>query len=198
MAMNITMVTAKVGPKPKRKRVGRGESSGLGKTSGRGNKGCGARAGCRPGNLYEGGMFPLFRRLPKFGFSNKLFRVEYQVVNVGDLDSRFEDGGHVTAAALEAVGLIRDRHEKVKILGGGELNKKLGVQAHRFSASAAAKIEAVGGTITRLGPQPKKKFVKRPKPQTEPAAEVEGGKPKGGKKGKAAPGPKPESKQEGS
>jgi large subunit ribosomal protein L15 len=223
MAMNITVVTAKVGPKPKRKRVGRGESSGHGKTSCRGNKGCGARAGYRPGDLYEGGMFPLFRRLPKFGFSNKLFRTEYPVVNVSDLDSRFENGGHVTAAALEAVGLIGDRNEKVKILGEGELAKKLTVQAHRFSASAASKIEAAGGTVTRLGPQPKKKFVKRPKPPAEtPPAKEEGeakgekkkqkaegqakgekkqkpeGEAKGGKKkNKEESGPKPESDKEG-
>jgi large subunit ribosomal protein L15 len=198
MAMNITVVTGKVGPKPNRKRVGRGESSGSGKTSGRGNKGAGARAGCRPGNLYEGGMFPLFRRLPKFGFSNKLFRTEYQVVNVGDLDSRFDSGGHITAAALEAAGLIGDRNEKVKILGDGELRKKLAVEAHRFSKSAASKIEAAGGTITKLGPQPKKKFVKRPKPKPEPAAKVEGEAEGGKKKSKKKPGPEPERKQEGS
>jgi large subunit ribosomal protein L15 len=198
MAMNITVVTAKVGAKPNRKRVGRGESSGTGKTSGRGNKGCGARAGVRSGNLYEGGMFPLFRRLPKFGFSNKLFRTEYQVVNVADLDSRFGNGGHVTAAAMEAVGLIGDRNEKVKILGDGELTKKLAVEAHRFSKTAASKIEAAGGTVTRVGPQPKKKFVKRPKPPVEPVApppvEAEA---KGGKKSKKKPGSEPESKQEG-
>jgi large subunit ribosomal protein L15 len=196
--MNITVITTKVGPRPNRKRVGRGESSGSGKTSGRGNKGCGSRAGVRSGNLYEGGMFPLFRRLPKFGFNNKLFRTEYQVVNVADLDARFEDGGHVTAAALEAVGLIGDRNLKVKVLGDGELKKKLAVQAHRFSKSAASKIEASGGTITKLGPQPKKKFVKRPKPAVEAVVAVKEEPAKGGKKSKKKADSEPERKQEGS
>ena len=196
--MNITVITTKVGPKPNRKRVGRGESSGLGKTSGRGNKGCGSRAGVRSGNLYEGGMFPLFRRLPKFGFNNKLFRTEYQAVNVGDLETHFDGGGHVTAAALEVAGLISDRNLKVKILGDGEVKKKLTVEAHRFSKSAAAKIEAAGGTVTKLGPQPKKKFVKRPKPPVEAAADSKEEPAKGGKKGKKKADSEPERKQEGS
>jgi large subunit ribosomal protein L15 len=180
--MDITKITTMAGSKPKRKRVGRGESSGLGKTCGRGNKGAGARAGCRSGNLYEGGMFPLFRRLPKFGFSNTQFHTEYQVVNVGDLEDRFQTATRVTAAALKDAGLITDSDVRVKVLGNGELKKKLVVEAHRFSASAISKIEAAGGTVTKLGPQPKKKFVRR---RERPEVSGEAGSAKGGKSKKA-------------
>jgi len=162
--MNITEITTRAGARPKRKRVGRGPGSGLGKTSGYGHKGQGSRSGSRGerGLLSEGGVFPLFRRLPKVGFNNKNFRTEYQVVNLRDLETRCESGSHVTAASLETLGLIRDRTAPVKILGEGEIQKKLTVEAQRFSASAVKKIEAAGGTIKRLGAQPKKKFVKRP------------------------------------
>lgn len=174
--MNITEVTTQVGAHRKRRRVGRGEGSGWGKTSGRGHKGQGARSGGTQGGrlIGEGGVFPLFRRLPKVGFNNKNFRTEYQIVNLADLESRFESGGHVTAAALAEIGLIRDAKGPVKVLGDGEIKKKLVVEAERFSAQAAAKIEACGGTLKRLGPQPKKKFIKRPKPapvKTEGKAE---------------------------
>lgn len=197
--MNITEITKKAGAHKKRKRVGRGESSGHGKTSGRGHKGAGQRSGTSGRVLAEGGMFPLFRRLPKFGFSNVQFRTEYQIVNVGDLEARFDDGGHVTAATLEAAGLVRSAKDRVKILGDGELKKKLKVEAHRLSASAVKKIEAAGGTITRIGPQPKKKFIKRPKEAAVEAAPKEK-KEKKSKKGDAAPKaekkPKGESQQE--
>ena len=178
--MNITEVTTQVGAHRKRRRVGRGEGSGWGKTSGRGHKGQGSRSGGakEAGLLSEGGVFPLFRRLPKVGFNNKNFRTEYQIVNVADLESRFESGGHVTAAALAEFGLIRDAKGPVKVLGDGEIKKKLVVEAERFSAQAAAKIEACGGTLKRLGPQPKKKFIKRPKPAPDKAA----GKGEGGEK----------------
>lgn len=178
--MDITEVTKRAGAKRSRKRVGRGESSGRGKTCGRGHKGAGARSGNSKQKLAEGGMFPLFRRLPKLGFSNARFRKEYQIVNVGDLEARFEDGGHVTAAALEEAGLIRDHTGFVKILGNGELKKSLAVEARRFSASATKKIEACGGTVKWLGPQPKKRFKKRP-PQ---AAETSSEKKEKGKKKK--------------
>ncbi len=177
--MNITDITKKAGGHQKRKRVGRGEASGRGKTCGRGHKGAGARSGASKENLAEGAAFPLFRRLPKYGFNNALFRTVYQVVNLADLETRFDDGAHVTAVALQDVGLIRDSKDRVKILGNGELNKKLKIEAHRFSASAASKIENAGGTVTRLGPQPKKKFVKREKPPEKADAKA-----KGEKKGK--------------
>ncbi len=180
--MNITEITTRVGAHTKRKRVGRGEGSGLGKTSGRGSKGQGSRSGGHKGggNLNEGGVFPLFRRLPKVGFNNKNFRTEYQIINVSDLESRFESGAHVTAASLAEMGLIRDAKAPVKVLGDGEIKKKLVVEAERFSAQAASKIEASGGTLKRLGPQPKKKFVKRPKPAPDKA---EGGKADGAEEG---------------
>lgn len=171
--MNITEVTTRVGAHTKRRRVGRGEGSGLGKTSGRGNKGQGSRSGGTKGGslIGEGGVFPLFRRLPKVGFNNKNFRTEYQIVNVADLEARFESGAHVTAALLAEMGLIRDAKAPIKVLGDGEIKKKLVVEAERFSAQAATKIEASGGTIKRLGPQPKKKFIKRPKPAPDKPVE---------------------------
>ena len=125
------------------KRLGRGVGSGLGKTSGKGHKGAKARSGGgkRPG--FEGGQMPLTRRLPKRGFTN-IYRKEYAAVNVSALEC-FEDGASVTAEALKEAGLISKTLDGVKILGGGELTKKLTVQAAKFSASAKEKIEAVGG-----------------------------------------------------
>ncbi len=185
--MNITEITTKAGAKKKRKRVGRGPGSGHGKTSGRGHKGAGARSGYRRRMLNEGGMFPLFRRIPKVGFNNKLFRTEYQIVNLSDLEARFDEGGHVTAASLEEVGLIRDKADPVKILGNGEIKKKLNIEAERFSTSAAPQIEACGGIVKRLGPQPKKKFIKPVPNPGKKAAKVKG---KGDKKGGKAKGEK--------
>ena len=125
------------------KRLGRGSGSGLGKTSGKGHKGAKARSGGgkRPG--FEGGQMPLYRRVPKRGFNN-VFRTEYAEVNVERLEA-FEDGETVNAQALLEKKIIRKELDGVKILGGGELTKKLTVQAAKFSASAKEKIEAVGG-----------------------------------------------------
>jgi len=203
--MNITEITTKAGAHRRRKRVGRGEGSGLGKTSGRGHKGEGARSGGLKGGMYEGGVFPFFRRIPKVGFSNKIFRTEYQIVNVGDLDTHFPEGGHVTAAALHEAGLIRDPAGPVKVLGDGELKKKLSVEAQRFSGSAAGKIETCGGSVKRLGPQPRKKFIKRPPApkaeapadkaeQPEKAEKTAGAKGKPEKAGKK-PRPAPEARE---
>ncbi len=177
--MTITEITKRAGAHKRRIRVGRGESSGHGKTCGRGTKGAGARAGYRPGKLGEGAMFPLFRRLPKFGFSNVLFTTRYQVVNLGDLQDRFDDGAQVTPAALKELGLIHSADQKVKVLGDGELKKKLTVSAHRFSGSAVTRIEAAGGTVKWLDPKPKKKFVKRApaKPVAESPAQAPEGEP---------------------
>ncbi|RIK68814.1 MAG: 50S ribosomal protein L15 [Planctomycetota bacterium] len=187
--MNITTITTRAGAKPKRKRVGRGPGTGQGKQAGYGHKGQGARSGGRKerGLLSEGGVFPLFRRLPKVGFNNFNFRTEYQVVNLIDLEARFDNGTHVTAALLEEAGLIRDAKRPVKVLGDGEIKKKLTIEAQRFSKSAAAKIEAAGGTVKRLGEQPRKKFIKRgPVTGKLPKSdEGEGAKPEGGKKAKA-------------
>jgi large subunit ribosomal protein L15 len=200
--MNITEITNRASRNRARKRVGRGEGSGHGKTSGRGNKGAGARAGRKHKILYEGGAFPLFRRLPKIGFSNFAFRTTYQVVNVSDLEARFDAGGHVTAASLFEAGLIRDALGPVKILGDGELKKKLAIEAQRFSAEAQKKIEAAGGTVKKLGPQPKKKFIKRPPPKpVKGEAEEAGPEEKKGKKAekgeKAEKAARPEGKSGG-
>ncbi len=143
--MNISDVLKQAGRKKNRKRVGRGPGSGHGKTSGRGHKGLGQRSGGKTRRLTEGGQMPLFRQIPKRGFSNAPFRTEYQVVNVSDLDARFDNGTHVTPAVLESVGLIHSAKRPVKILGDGELTKKLSVEANKFSASAADKIAKAGG-----------------------------------------------------
>ncbi len=148
--MMIGDVTARGRKNTRRKRVGRGIGSGLGKTSGRGHKGAGQHADHGTG-LREGGQLPLFRRMPKRGFSNARFRVEYQVINVADLQEFFDDGTHVTPAALEEAGLIRRGGSPVKILGDGDLSKKLRVEAQKFSASAVKKIEAAGGESKIIG-----------------------------------------------
>ena len=127
-----------------RKRVGRGPGSGLGKTSGKGHKGQNARSGggVRPG--FEGGQLPLFRRLPKRGFSNAKFKTEYAVINLSDLN-KFEDGAIVTPEILKEMGILKNQLDGVKILGNGKLEKKLTVKAHRFSKTAQEAIEKMGG-----------------------------------------------------
>ena len=125
------------------KRLGRGVGSGLGKTSGKGHKGAKARSGGGKRAGFEGGQIPLMRRLPKRGFTNK-FRTELVAVNVDRLDV-FEDGMTVTPVELIQYGIIKNVQDGVKILGNGEITKKLTVQANKFSASAKEKIEAVGG-----------------------------------------------------
>ena len=127
------------------KRLGRGTGSGLGKTSGKGHKGAKARSGGgkRPG--FEGGQMPLTMRLPKRGFTNK-WRVEYATVNVDRLNI-FEDGAVVTPVELVESGILKNVQDGVKILGNGEITKKLTVQANKFTASAKEKIEAAGGKV---------------------------------------------------
>lgn len=129
-----------------RKRVGRGVGSGLGKTSGKGHKGQNARSGggVRPG--FEGGQLPLFRRLPKRGFSNARFKTVYATINLSDLN-RFEDGAVVTPELLKEMGLVKNQLDGIKVLGNGTLEKKLTVKAHKFSSSAQEKIESLGGKI---------------------------------------------------
>ena len=131
-----------------RKRVGRGEGAGTGKTCGRGPKGQKSRSGYsqRPG--FESGHIPLYRRLPKRGFNNKNYRITYAVVNLDDL-ARLA-GDIAEPQTLAKAGLIRSQTERVKILGNGELSRAMTVRAHRFSAAAAAKIEKAGGTAVVL------------------------------------------------
>jgi large subunit ribosomal protein L15 len=129
-----------------RKRVGRGDSSGNGRTAGRGDKGAGARAGFTHRAYFEGGQIPLFRRLPKRGFKNPNQQV-FTVVNIGRLEDAFAAGDEVDEAALRAKGLIGKKiYDGLKILGDGNLTKALTVKAAKFSGSAKAKIEAAGGT----------------------------------------------------
>ncbi|MFC5559495.1 50S ribosomal protein L15 [Ureibacillus thermophilus] len=132
------------GSRKKRNRVGRGIGSGNGKTAGRGHKGQNARSGggVRPG--FEGGQNPLFRRLPKRGFTN-VNRKEYAIVNLDALN-RFEDGAEITPALLIETGVVSKEKAGIKILGNGTLTKKLNVKAHKFSASAKEAIESAGGT----------------------------------------------------
>lgn len=133
-----------------KKRVGRGNSSGTGTYAGKGLKGQNSRSGGGVRLGFEGGQMPLLRRLHTLrGFNNK-WRVEYQPINLLTLERRFEAGDTVTPDALQAAGVIRHQRNPVKILGSGELTKKLNVTAHKFSASARAAIEAAGGTVTAL------------------------------------------------
>ncbi len=138
-------ITALAGKGKGRRRVGRGTGTGHGKTCGRGHKGSKSRAGARSISLYEGGQMPLFRRLPKLGFSNYNFARRYEIVNVSQLE-RFADGAAVGAEQLSNAGLVASGKSRVKILGSGELTKKLQVAAHKFSKTAEQKIAASGGT----------------------------------------------------
>jgi large subunit ribosomal protein L15 len=139
-------ITSIAGKYKSRKRVGRGAGSGQGKTSGRGQKGAGSRAGSTSMSLFEGGQMPLFRRIPKRGFSNYNFAIRYEVVNVSQLE-RFEDGDSIGAEQMSNAGLIGNTKNKVKILGDGELTKKLQITANKFSKTAEQKIVASGGTV---------------------------------------------------
>lgn len=128
-----------------KKRVGRGPGSGLGKTSGRGENGQKSRSGASIPAWFQGGQTPLFRRIPKRGFNNARFRVEYATINLSDLNKMFNDGDVVTPELLKEKGIIKKQLCGVKVLGNGELEKKLTVKANRFSSSAVTKIESAGG-----------------------------------------------------
>jgi len=143
--MRLHNIKPRPGAKHRRKRLGQGESSGHGKTSGRGGKGQTARSGSSIRIGFEGGQMPLIRRMPKRGFNNAAHTVEYIPVNLDALNE-FEDGARVDESALRAIGLANGTLRLIKILGRGEITKKLTVAAHAFSASAKAKIEAKGGT----------------------------------------------------
>ena len=143
--MRLHDLKPRPGAKHRRKRLGQGESSGRGKTAGRGGKGQTARSGSSIRIGFEGGQMPLIRRIPKRGFNNARFTTKYNGVNVADLN-QFDDGARVDEVALTALGLSNGRSHGIKILGNGELAKKLTVIASAFSASARTKIEAKGGT----------------------------------------------------
>lgn len=162
--MMIHEITEKVGKYKARKRIGRGHGSGHGKTSGRGHKGAGSRAGYSRRAYFEGGQMTFVRRMPKRGFTNAAFRTDYHIVNLQALDARFDDGADVTPETLVGVGLIRDTKMPVKILGEGDLSKKLNVTAAKFSASARSKIEGAGGSVSEVR---KKKWVRERKPKVK-------------------------------
>jgi large subunit ribosomal protein L15 len=163
--MDLTNVHAGCQKRKSKKRVGRGIGSGHGKTGSRGSKGQFASAGARlPGITFVGGQTPLFRRIPKRGFTNGMFARQFNVVNVGDIDKLFDAGGEVNVESLRTKGLAKKSMDGVRILGEGDVTKKLVVKAHHFSKSAKEKIEAKGGTVEVI-PPPKKPVRNKMKPR---------------------------------
>jgi len=150
--MRLHDLKPRPGARHRRKRLGQGESSGHGKTSGRGGKGQTARSGSSIRIGFEGGQMPLIRRIPKRGFNNARHTVRYLPVNLEALNS-FEEGARVDEMALRSAGLANGRVERIKILGDGELTRKLTVSAHAFSAAARSKIEAKGGSCELIAPK---------------------------------------------
>ena len=144
--MKLHELSPNPGSRQRRKRVGRGDSSGLGKTAGRGEKGQKSRTGSKVRPFFEGGQIPLFRRLPKRGF-NQPDHIEYALVNLNILEDNFAAGDVVDAESLRAKKLLGKAEKMIKILANGELTKALTVKAEKFSAAAQAKIEAAGGTV---------------------------------------------------
>jgi large subunit ribosomal protein L15 len=168
--MDLTSVHEGAQKRRLKKRVGRGIGSGQGKTAGRGAKGQFASAGARlPGITFVGGQTPLFRRVPKRGFTNGTFAKHFNVVNVGDIDALYAEGEDVTPETLKSKGLAKKGADGVRILGEGELTKKLTFRAHHFSKSALAKIEARGGSATVI-PPPKKPVRNKMKPRPAKAS----------------------------
>jgi large subunit ribosomal protein L15 len=163
--MDLSTVHHGIHKRRLKKRVGRGPGSGHGKTSTRGSKGQWASAGAKkPTPLFEGGQMQLFRRIPKRGFSHASWDRHYLVVNVGELDKAFDNGATIDHEALKQAGLANGPADGVRILGTGEVTKKLIVKAHHFSKSAAEKITAKGGT-TEVIPLPKKPKRNKMKPR---------------------------------
>ena len=144
--MKLNELKYNEGSKKAIKRLGRGSSSGTGKTSGRGQNGQNARSGGGVRVGFEGGQLPLYRRLPKRGFSNAMFKKNYAVINVSDLNM-FDDGTTVTPELLKEMGIIKKQLSGIKVLGNGSLEKKVNVRAHKFSDVAKEKIEAAGGKV---------------------------------------------------
>ena len=144
--MKLNELMQNNGARTERRRVGRGPGSGLGKTSGKGEKGQKARSGVSIPATFEGGQLPLYRRLPKRGFSNAQFKIKYAIINVYDLN-RFDDGAVVTPEILHDAGLLKNQLDGVKVLGNGTLEKKLTIKAHKFSKEAVNKIEKSGSTL---------------------------------------------------
>jgi large subunit ribosomal protein L15 len=166
--MDLTNVHAGCQKRKLKRRVGRGIGSGHGKTASLGAKGQFASAGARlPGITFVGGQTPLFRRIPKRGFSNGMFARQFNVVNVGDIDALYAAGEEVNVETLRTKGLAKKSLDGVRILGTGDVTKKLVIKAHHFSKSAKEKIEAKGGTVTLI-PPPKKPTRNKMKPKASP------------------------------
>ncbi|MGI8601878.1 MAG: 50S ribosomal protein L15 [Verrucomicrobiales bacterium] len=146
--MRLHTLTPRPGARHRRKRLGCGESSGHGKTSGRGHKGQKARAGAAIRIGFEGGQMPLYRRIPRKGFNNTAFQEKCAIINVGSLEKRFEAGAEVNAATLREARLLKGRFDSIKILAVGELTKALKVSVDAISAAAREKIEKAGGSVT--------------------------------------------------
>jgi large subunit ribosomal protein L15 len=146
--MNLSQVNEHAGRYKQARRVGRGYGSGMGKTSGRGQKGAKARTGYQYKFGYEGGQFPLFRRVPKRGFNN-VFRTEFDIVNLSELNS-FQAGETVNLESLQLRGILKSRHGRLKVLARGELSVKIHVEASKFSAAAKRRIEALGGQAKEI------------------------------------------------
>lgn len=175
--------------------VGRGHSSGIGKTCGRGRKGQKARTGTSFRHYFEGGQMPMLRRLPKFGFNNAVFKTDFEVVNIGQLEKAFDAGAVVDEAALRAKGLVRRGCDGIKILGDGALTKKLVVKAHGFTKSAGEKIAKAGGTIETIALPGGKGKAPEGKPSSAKAAEGKPAAAKPAQKAQTKPPPPPSDKK---
>lgn len=144
--MKLHELKSAEGSRKRRKIVGRGPGSNWGKTAGRGENGQKSRSGYSHKTGFEGGQLPLYRRLPKRGFSNARFKTEYAVINLSDLN-KFEDGALITPEILKEMGLIKNEKNGIKVLGNGKLEKKLTVKAHKFSSASKEQIEKLGGKV---------------------------------------------------
>lgn len=176
--MNLNDVHVGIQKNKKRTRIGRGIGSGHGKTAAKGHKGQKSRAGWNQPAVFQGGGMPLVRRIPKRGFFNAFALTTY-AVNVGDLEALFAAGDEVTPEKLSQVDLAKGRFDQIKILGEGDLTKKLTVSAHKFSATAREKIEKAGGTVVVL---PGRTPVEEKKKAKKEAAAAKSGKPSSSKR----------------
>ena len=167
--MRLHDIKPNPGAKHRRKRLGSGESSGLGKTCGRGHKGQKSRSGGGPRSTFEGGQMPLYRRLPKRGFNNARFKKIYAVVNVGLLEDSFDEGALINDQSLREQGIVKGKYDGIKILGAGEVSKKFKLSVNKVSDSAKEKIEKAGGSI-ELSIKSEEPEAEKPAPE-EPAPE---------------------------
>ena len=168
--MRLHDIKPNPGAKHRRKRLGSGESSGLGKTCGKGHKGQKSRSGGGPRSTFEGGQMPLYRRLPKRGFNNKRFKKIYAVVNVGLLEDSFDEGALINGQSLREQGIVKGKYDGIKILGAGEVSKKFKLSVNKVSDSAKEKIEKAGGSI-ELSIKSEEPVADKPAAE-EPVAEV--------------------------